>query len=135
MQIAHHNLKDLDKRITTESAKVKSIATGIEKVKKAVKQDKKTYSTDFKKGLDQYAENPHLTPEFKKILTEYSAGLEKLAPTYDIACEHIQNVSCNALGFLPKKYENHRKSLKLAEKVPDAFHKIKDFEFDRIMYT
>jgi hypothetical protein len=39
--------------------------------------------------------------------------------------EHIQNVSCNALGFLPKKFENHRKALKLSDKVPESVDKIK----------
>jgi hypothetical protein len=107
----------------------------LEKVKKSIEQEKKTYSTDLKKGMDTYAENPNLPPEFKKIISDYSANLEKIAPIYDTTCEHIQNVSCNALGFLPKKFDNHKKTLKLADKVPEAPHKIKDFEFDRIMYT
>ncbi|TNV73631.1 hypothetical protein FGO68_gene337 [Halteria grandinella] len=135
MKTNHHDLKELDKRITIEGAKAKTLASGFEKVKKAIELEKKTYSTDFKKGIDQYAENIHLPPEFKKILTEYSSSLEKIAPVYDTSCKHIQNVSCNALGFLPKKYDNHKKSLKLADKVPESVHKIKDFEFDRILYT
>ena len=42
------------------------------------------------------------------------------------------DVSCNALGYLPKKYETYKKSIKMSDKVPEGLHKIKDFEFDRI---
>ena len=68
-------------------------------------------------------------------MTDYSAGLERLQTTYDSSTTHIQDVACNALGFLPKKFENHKKSLKLVEKVPESVQKLKDFEFDRIQYT
>lgn len=135
MQLSHHNMKDLDKRIGVESTKVKTLATGFEKVKKATEAEKKAYATDFKKGLDTYAQNEHLTPELKKILEEYSAKIEKMNTVYDTSCQHIQDVSCNALGFLPKKYEIHKKTLKLADKAPEAVHKLKDLEFERIQYT
>lgn len=36
MQLCHNNLKDFEKRVTVESTKVKNLATGLEKVKKAV---------------------------------------------------------------------------------------------------
>ena len=135
MQLQHNNLKEFDKRIGVESTKVKNLATSLEKVKKAIEQDKKAYTTEFKKGLDSYAENPHLTPQLQKIMTDSSAGLERLQTTYDSSTTHIQDVACNALGFLPKKFENHKKSLKLIEKVPESVQKLKDFEFDRIQYT
>ncbi len=52
MQLCHKNLKDFDKRVTVESAKVKSLASGLEKVKKAVEGEKKAYCTEFKKAVD-----------------------------------------------------------------------------------
>ena len=63
---------------------------------------------------------------------DFSLALEKNGAVHDTAGNHIQDVACNALGFLPKKFENHKKTLKLAEKVPESVHKLKDFEFDRI---
>ena len=135
MQLSHKDLKEFDKRSAIEATKVKSLATGIEKVKKAIEVEKKAYVTEFKKGVDQFAVNENLTPALLQIIADYSAGLDKVGVTFDTAGQHIQDVSCNALGFLPKKYENHKKSLKLAEKVPESIHKLKDFEFDRIQYT
>lgn len=56
--------------------------------------------------------------------------------TYDEATKHIQDVSCNALGYLPTKMENHKKNIKLAEKGAEgSIEKLKYFEFDRIVYT
>ncbi len=135
MQLCHNNLKELDKRIGVESTKVKNLATAIEKHKKSLEVEKKAYGADLKKVFDQYAENPHLTPGLQTIIKDFSGQLEKQQQTYDLAGNHIQDVSCNALGFLPKKFENHKKSFKLAEKVPDSIHKLKDFEFERIQYT
>jgi hypothetical protein len=78
MQLCHNNLKDFDKRVTVESAKVKSLAGGLEKVKKAVEAEKKGYCTEFKKAVDAYGENPHLTPGMAKIIKDYSTGLDKI---------------------------------------------------------
>jgi hypothetical protein len=62
MNVSHQNLKDFDKRATIEGKKVKEIATAMEKVKKTLEAEKKAYCSDFAKGLDTYADNPHLSP-------------------------------------------------------------------------
>jgi hypothetical protein len=135
LKLSHNDLKEFDKRVGIESTKVKNLASGFEKVKKAIEADKKVYSADLKKAVDTFAENQNLAPEFKKIVADYSVKLDRIQGVYDEATMHIQDVSCNALGFLPKKFENHKKTIKLSEKAPDSIHKLKDFEYDRIMYT
>jgi len=42
--------------------------------------------------------------------------LTKLGPTYEVAAKHIQDVPCNALGYLPKKLENYKKLILVEEK-------------------
>ena len=49
---SHLSFKDFDKRSTVEANKVKNIATAMEKVKKAIDLEKKSYCVEFKKGLD-----------------------------------------------------------------------------------
>lgn len=51
-----------------------------------------------------------------KIIKDYSAGLDNLQKTYDDSTRHIQDVACNALGYLPTKFETHKKAIKLVEK-------------------
>ena len=60
MQLCHTNLKEFDKRVSTESTKVKNLAAGLEKVKKAVDAEKKAYTSELKKAVDSFGENPHL---------------------------------------------------------------------------
>ena len=137
MQLCHNDIKALEKRTAAEGAKVKDLAQGFEKVKKAIEGDKKAYCVDLKRAVDQYLENPNLTPEFVKIMKEYSTGLDQLQKVYDESTKHIQDVSCNALGHLPTKLDNYyKKNIKLAEKqVEGSIDKLKYFEFDRILYT
>jgi hypothetical protein len=78
MRSCHHELKELDKRITVEGTKCKNLATSLEKSKKAIELEKRTYSTEFKRGFEAYAENPHFPPEMKNILAEYAASLDKI---------------------------------------------------------
>ena len=68
-------------------------------------------------------------------IKDFSNKLEKNAPVYTRAEDHIQDVSCNALGYLPKKYETYKKSIKFIDKMPEGVHKLKDFEYERILYT
>lgn len=117
MQLCHDDIKALEKRTATEGTKVKDLALGFEKVKKAVEADKKAYCVELKKAVDVYIENPHLTPEYQKILKEYSTGLDQLQKVYDESTKHIQDVACNSLGHLPTKLDNYyKKNIKLAEK-------------------
>eukprot|EP00347_Sterkiella_histriomuscorum_P000885 403374149 len=135
MQPGHQNMKEFDKRTEIESKKVKSLAQAMEKMKKSIDNEKKAYCVELKKGIDQYGASPHFSPNLQKIIQEYSTGLEKLAPVYDRATTHIQDVSCNALGYLPKKYETYKKSIKVSDKMPEGVHKLKDYEYERIQYT
>ena len=89
MQLYHTNLKEFDKRVTVESTKVKNLAAGLEKVKKAVEAEKRAYCVDFKKAVDSYGENPHLTPGLSKIVKDYSTGLDNISKTYDDSTKHI----------------------------------------------
>lgn len=57
MQLCHTNLKEFDKRVTAESSKVKNLASGLEKVKKAMEQEKKAYCVELKRAVDSYGEN------------------------------------------------------------------------------
>jgi hypothetical protein len=116
MQLCHTNLKDFDKRVTVESTKVKSLAAGLEKVKKAVEAEKRAYCVDLKKAVDSYGENTQLTPGLAKVIKGYSTGLDNIQKVYDDSTKHIQDVSCNALGYLPTKFETHKKAIKLVEK-------------------
>jgi len=127
MQLCHTNLKDFDKRVTIESAKVKSLASGLEKVKKAVEGEKKAYCTELKKAVDSYAENPHLTPGLTKIIKNYSVELDSIQKTYDESTKHIQDVSVNALGYLPTKFETHKKAIKVHQEksAENATEKLK----------
>ena len=77
----------------------------------------------------------NLSPQLQQTIKQYSAALDKMAAVYDTAGSHIADVSVNALGYLPKKYETYKKSIKVAEKMPEGINKLKDFEFDRIQYT
>jgi hypothetical protein len=52
MKSLHSNLKDFDKRASIESKKVKDISSAMEKIKKSLEAEKKTYITDLKKNLD-----------------------------------------------------------------------------------
>ena len=135
LTVSHKDLKQFDKRTEVESAKVKTLAKQIESFKKQMDAEKKAYSVDLKKAVEQYAQNDNLTPQFKQVLADYGKGLDKVGAVHDTAGLHVQEVAVNALGFLPKKFENHKKTLKLAEKVPESVHKLKDFEFERIQYT
>ncbi|CDW77392.1 UNKNOWN [Stylonychia lemnae] len=137
MQPYHQNnqVKDFEKRSEVESKKVKNLAGAFEKMKKSLDVEKKAYCIELKKGVDQYAATPYLTPGLSATIKEFSGKLEKNAPVYTRAMDHIQDVSCNALGYLPKKYEQYKKSIKLMEKQPNDAHKLKDFEYERIQYT
>ena len=107
----------------------------MEKVKKTLDAEKKAYCIEFKKGVDTYAQNPFLPDNFRHIVQDYSANLEKLGPVYDRVGTHITDVSCNALGYLPKKLETYKKSIKVSDKMPEGLHKLKDYEYERIQYT
>ena len=69
------------------------------------------------------------------ILKNHAKNLSKIEADYDRATKHITDVSCNALGYLPKKFETYQKSIVVANKIPENYNKLKDFEFDRIEYT
>ena len=92
------------------------MAQSMEKIKKSIDGEKKAICIDFKKGVDTYAENPQHTQKLKQVILNYSAGIAKLDNTFDLASTHIQDVSCNALGYLPKRYEIYKKTIKLGEK-------------------
>jgi hypothetical protein len=72
-----------------------------------------------------------------KIFKDYSNGLDNIQKTYDDATKHIQDVSVNALGYLPTKFETYKKAIKvhLEKDSQNAIEKLKYFEFDRIVYT
>ena len=52
MQLCHNDIKALETRTTAEGAKVKDLAQGFEKVKKAIEGDKKAYCVDLKRAVD-----------------------------------------------------------------------------------
>ena len=135
MQPCHSNPKEFEKRTEIESKKVKALASAFEKAKKAMDTEKKAYCNDFKKAVDSYAVDPYLSPGLAMIIKRYSQGLDKMSQTYETSMEHITDVPCNALGYLPKKYDNYKKSIKVSDKMPEGLHKIKDYEFERIQYT
>ena len=51
---------------------------------------------------------------------------------YELATAHIQQVSMSALGFLPKRFELLKKSIKVSKQVPAELPKIHDFEYERM---
>ncbi len=126
MQLCHKELKEFDKRVATESTKVKNLASGLEKVKKAMEQEKKAYCVEMKRAVDTYAENTNLPLGMTNIIKYYSTGLDDIQKTYDDSTKHIQQVSCNALGYLPTKFETHKKAIKLVDKASEnASEKLK----------
>ena len=135
MKPYHDNLKEFDKRSNIEAKKVKDMAAAMEKVKKALEVEKKAYCIEFKKGLTGYIENQHLSPQFREIMKSFEKQMEMLEKSYDVAIAHINDVSINALGYLPKKFDVYKKTIKLVDKAPESIHKLKDFEFDRLQYT
>lgn len=62
MRANHDNPKDFDKRSSIESKKAKDLASAMEKVKKSLEGERKTYAGDFKKHFQAYSENVNLSP-------------------------------------------------------------------------
>ena len=58
--------------------------------------------------------------------------LDELNAHYNLAISHIQDVSMPALGYLPKRFEVLKKSIKVAQQVPAEIDKIRDFEYERL---
>lgn len=59
-------------------------------------------------------------------------NLELLDREYEKAINHIATVAMPALGFLPKRFETLKKSIKIATQVPAELPKVRDFEYERI---
>ena len=71
----------------------------------------------MKKNLQQYAsQNQIETEQFKMTVFELSAKMDELDKVYATTIRHIETVSMGALGALPKKFENYKKSIKLSDK-------------------
>lgn len=58
--------------------------------------------------------------------------LDELNNHYLEAIKHMQDVAMPALGFLPKRFDTLKKSIKVAKQVKAEIPKIQDFEFERL---
>ena len=58
--------------------------------------------------------------------------LEELNGHYLTAIKHMQDVAMPALGYLPKRFETLKKSIKVAKQVKAEIPKIQDFEYERL---
>ena len=58
--------------------------------------------------------------------------MDTLDKQYETAINHIAQVAMPALGFLPKRFETLKKSIKVAKQTPAEVPKIRDFEYERI---
>jgi ABC-type Zn uptake system ZnuABC Zn-binding protein ZnuA len=73
-----------------------------------------------------------LSPHLASIIKNFAKKIDNLEVAYDQATSHINEVSINALGYLPKRFESNKKLIVISDKAQDNVHRLKDFEFDRI---
>eukprot|EP00352_Strombidinopsis_acuminata_P006063 CAMPEP_0176361118 /NCGR_PEP_ID=MMETSP0126-20121128/17512_1 /TAXON_ID=141414 ORGANISM="Strombidinopsis acuminatum, Strain SPMC142" /NCGR_SAMPLE_ID=MMETSP0126 /ASSEMBLY_ACC=CAM_ASM_000229 /LENGTH=92 /DNA_ID=CAMNT_0017716523 /DNA_START=265 /DNA_END=543 /DNA_ORIENTATION=- len=91
----------------------------MDKIRQSMEADKKAYCTDLKNALKVYANAPLVHgPMYRLFVDDLPKKIEKLEKEYDMAIKHIADVSVNAMGYLPKKYDKFKKPV-VAKKGSD----------------
>ena len=78
------------------------------------------------------ADETIFTGTFIKNIQGIIKKLDELNGHYLQAIKHMQDVATPALGYLPKRFETLKKSIKVAKQVKTEMPKIQDFEYERI---
>lgn len=80
-----------------------------------------------------YAQAPVVhTKTYTSILNKFCKDVNNLDEAYNKCLTHLANVPCNAIGYLPKKYDMYKKLIKTGQKDSKMLFKIMDLEWDRL---
>ena len=114
-----------DKRVAAEAKKVKELLNAVEKGRAQLEAERKTYCEQFKQHLVAYiADETIFTGTFIKNIQGIIKKLDELNGHYLQAIKHMQDVSMPALGYLPKRFETLKKSIKVVKQVKAEMPKI-----------
>ena len=122
-----------DKRAALETKKIKELLNAVEKGRSQLESERKVYCEELKKHLIAYCADETIgTSSYITSIQSIVKKLDELNTHYMTAIKHMQEVSMPALGYLPKRFEQLKKSIKVAKQVPGEVPKIRDFEYERL---
>ncbi len=122
-----------DKRVAIETKKVNELLNQVEKGRAQLEAERRAYCVEFKKTLVAYASDETIfTPTYLSTINSIVKKLDELDQHYLLAIRHMQDAAMPGLGYLPKRFETLKKSIKVAKQSPADIPKIRDFEYERI---
>ena len=105
-----------EKRVANETKKAKELLNAVEKGRAQLEGERKAYCEQFKMHLQAYIAEQNLFPgTYVKTIQGIVAKLDELNGHYLEAIKHMQDVAMPALGFLPKRFETLKRSIKVAK--------------------
>ena len=122
-----------DKRAATETKKAKELLNAVEKGRAQLESERKAYCETFKLHLIAYISDESIyAGTYLKTVQSVIKRLDELNGHYLQAIKHMQDVAMPALGYLPKRFETLKKSIKVVKQVKAEIPKIQDFEYERL---
>ena len=88
----------------------------VEKGRAQLDTERRAYCIEFKKNLQAYASDETIfTPTYLSTIMSIIKKLDELDQHYLLAIRHMQDVAMPGLGYLPKRFEALKKSIKVAK--------------------
>ena len=106
----------------------------MDKGQRSMESERKAYCEEFKNHLVKYIADESIhSKTYVSSIQGIIAKLDELNTAYLTAIKHMTDVSMPALGYLTKRFDVLKKSIKVGSKTsPADLGKIRDFEYERL---